>query len=506
MHRLRPVVYCLALAAALPALADSPEVVVTQHALPLPGGALRYVAEAGRIAIRDVETGEPHGYMFYTAYRVPVRRGPPRPLTFIWNGGPGAASTLLHFHVAGPRIAQGDRLVDNAASWLAFSDLVMVDPVGTGFSRPARAGYAAEFYNTRGDVASVAEFVRSWRLLHDAEAAPLYLAGESWGAGRAASVGHALQKHGVEVSGLVLISGSWGLAGDQGAPQLRDALRVVDMADAACFHGKLAPDVGTDAAGVRQATERWARERYAPALARIATLTEAERSDIATQLARYTGIAAASIDHKTLTISPRQFRSELLQAEGKSLYVLDLRRTAAPVEAAQAAMRRYFRDELGYRTDLPYVDMEDPSTGYTPVGQPAPVSINERWDYATADFTAAEREAAIQAAVREGGGPPRLGPPLPATAELIALNPRVRVLVVGGEFDGYLPCANGAEIAARLPPELARAIRFKCYAGGHALYLDEPARLEFTRDVRAFVGQRTGVGQPPGAQGAAPGP
>ena len=197
MNRARPILLLAGLLAGLctgaPANAGDTDAVITQHTLPLPGAMLAYSAETGRIAIRDVETGEPHGYMFYTAYRVPARDGKARPVTFVWNGGPGANSSLLHFHVAGPRIVRGDRLVDNPESWLAFSDLVMVDPIGTGFSRPARPEFGAEFYGTRGDVASVAEFVRSWLLLHDAEGAPLYLVGESWGAGRAASVGYALQ-------------------------------------------------------------------------------------------------------------------------------------------------------------------------------------------------------------------------------------------------------------------------------------------------------------------------
>src|SRR5208282_4989486 len=202
--------------------------VVTQQKTRIGGKLLQYTAEVGRVAICDVETGEPHGYLFYTAYRVPSS-GRIRPVTFVWNGGPGADSSLLHFSVVGPKLAENGRLVDNPDSWLSATDLVLVDPIGTGFSRPVKAEYGAEFYGTLGDVASVTEFIRAWRLLHDAENAPVFLAGESWGAGRAAHVGYALEKRGITVNGLVLISGGWGLNKDYGSHELRSALQVVDM-------------------------------------------------------------------------------------------------------------------------------------------------------------------------------------------------------------------------------------------------------------------------------------
>ena len=194
----------LALGAAGLASAQAEPVVSTTQSMRIAGRGLTYTAEVGRIAIRDAETGEPRGFMGYIAYRV-AAKGPPRPLTFVWNGGPGADSSTLHFEVVGPKRGEGGALVDNAETWLVDTDLVFVDPIGTGFSRPAKAEYAKAFYGTVGDVASVAEFVRRWRRLHGAENAPTFLAGESWGAGRAGSVGYALLKRGVPVKGLVLI-------------------------------------------------------------------------------------------------------------------------------------------------------------------------------------------------------------------------------------------------------------------------------------------------------------
>ena len=358
--------------------------------------------------------------MGYVAYRMPSS-GKPRPVTFVWNGGPGANSALLHFSAAGPKRAAGATLVDNTDSWLDATDLVMVDPVGTGFSRPARAEYAAQFYGTRGDVASVAEFVRAWLLRHDADDAPLYLVGESWGAARAAQVAHALQARERRVDGIVLVSGGWALNAEYVPAPLRRALGVVDMAAAALFHGRTAPELGRDPAAVQRAAEAWVRETYAPALERRDTLGEAERDAIVAGLARFTGLDAARIDRRRLEISPRQFRTQLLADRGREAYVFDLRLEAPPGEPARAAILRYLRRDLGFRSELPYVGLEPLGHAYSPDGK-YPESVGARWDYATADVSAEERRAAIEAAVASGSGPPRLGPPLPATLEALQQN------------------------------------------------------------------------------------
>jgi len=490
-------------------MAHEPPPVVTSHQARIAGKAMHYTAEIGRLAIRDVETGEPHGWMGYTAYRSSGSAGlrgasgsprtpdaAKRPVMFVWNGGPGASSSLLHFVAAGPRRIEGEKLTDNDESWLSAADLVFVDPIGTGFSRPAKAEYAAEFYGTVGDVASVTEFVRAWLLQHAAEDAPIYLAGESWGAGRAASVAAALQQRGLRVSGTLLISGSWGLNTEYGSRERRQAVGIADMAVTALFHGRLAQDVGTDAASVRGAALQWARETYAPALARRTELTDAERTAIAAGLARFTGLPAASIDREKLTISPRQFRTGLLQDQNREMYFLDMRHVQPPKNAGGQAVVRYFRRDLGYATDLPYVGSfgaESLLQGYAPSGV-YPKSPGERWNYATAKVTPEEVKAAVAEAMATGGGPPRLGPPLPGTEEALAANPAMRVLVVGGLYDSYLPCAAGEETERSLPPALRAAIRFKCYAGGHAMYEDAGIRHELAADVRAFVASEASCG------------
>ena len=486
----------LALLALVPARAPAnpPDGVpiITRHEARVGGRQLAYSAEVGRIAIRDVETGEPHGYMFYTAYRADAGQESSRtkrPVMFIWDGGPGAPSAWLHFYIAGPKLLQGTQWVDNSDSWLAASDLVLVDPIGTGFSRPTSTAYEHDFYGTVGDVASVTEFVRSWLILHDALGAPVFLAGESWGAGRAASVAYALEKRGIRINGLILISGGFGLDQQYGAPALLQAMGVVDMASTALYWHRSAPDLGKDPATVRAAAEAWARGTYAPALARLGKLSTAQRNRIVARLARFTGIAPAAIDRRTLVVTPHQFRTQLLESQGKVLYLLDGRRTTPPSDAGTPAMLHYLRTTLGYRTDLPYVDLEDLTQGFAPSGT-YPASVGEQWNYATAPMTPAQVKAAIAAAVASGAGPPQLGPPLPGMRQALALNPQLQALVAVGIYDPYQQCARGQVTEAALPPDLQRAITFKCYAGGHAMYLGSAAiRTQLSRDVLQLIGK-----------------
>jgi len=464
--------------------------IVTQHHVVVNGESLAYNAEVGRIAIRDVETGVAHGYMFYTAYSLPSA-DKPRPVMFIWNGGPGANSSTLHFRAAGPKLLQDGKFVDNGDTWLQVADLVFVDPIGTGFSRPAASRYAAEFYGTVGDVASVREFVRCWLVKHDALDAPVYLIGESWGAGRAAHVAADLEQRGITVSGLVLISGGFGLVKDYAPPILKTALGVVDMATIAYFWNKTGHELGDNVKKVRRNSEQWVRTVYVPALQDIDSLSPAERTEIAQQLSRFTGIATGKIDKKTLIITPSQFRKNLLQKRDEVLYTLDGRRTQPPKQSAVPAMLNYFRHTLGYRTDLLYLGMggtgQPLRDGYAPNNH-YPRPVNERWNYATAPVSSTAIKKAVRVAVEQGSGPPQLGPPLPGTEAALALNPNLKVLVLAGMYDTFLQCARGKEVEHSLPVPFRDAVKFHCFRGGHAMYLGQPEiRKKLTQYIGAFV-------------------
>ena len=276
------------------------------HQIAINGRPLAYTAEVGRVAIRDVETGEPHAYMFYTAYRV-ASPGKQRPVTFIWNGGPGWPALPLHFEVAGPLRGEGDRLVDNADTWLTESDLVFIDPVGTGLSRATKPEYVKEFALLVGDVMAEAEFIRCWLLLHDAEEAPVIVAGESYGSSRAGRVGYAVLKRGFNVAGIVLISGGTDLPAFENSTTVDWAMHVADMAVVGLYFKKTPPELGSTPDAVRATTEKWVRERYLPAILRVDSLSDQERNQIAAELSAHTGYNTDRLDRKKLILSSQNW-------------------------------------------------------------------------------------------------------------------------------------------------------------------------------------------------------
>jgi hypothetical protein len=233
------------------------------------------------------------------------------------------------------------------------------------------------------------------------------------------------------------------------------------------------------------------REVYAPALDRAEMLNDAQRASVAEGLARISGMPSELIDRDSLVITPRAYREGLLQSSGEVLDIFDMRLLREGADSApdsdrrarQQRILRYLRHDLGYQTDLPYLDIEPMESGFAPGGR-YPATVNYRWNYATAEVTPEEMEAAIQAAIKHGGGPPQLGPPLPSAADAVLLDPRLKVLVAAGLYDSLNSCAANDEIARQLDGELHRSYRFACYDGGHMMYRDDLARVQLARDVR----------------------
>src|ERR1700730_13306403 len=187
---------------------------VTQHTIEIAGGKLDYTATAGTLSLYD-QTGERSAAIYYTAY---VAKGvePNRPVTFVFNGGPGAASAFLNLGLVGPRVAQFGlaghdgsltKLQDNPDTWLAFTDLVLIDPVGSGWSRPAKADGGSAFWGVRRDADSMAKTIALYVSNNGRAASPKYIVGESYGGFRAAKVARALQEQqGIIISGIVMLS------------------------------------------------------------------------------------------------------------------------------------------------------------------------------------------------------------------------------------------------------------------------------------------------------------
>jgi carboxypeptidase C (cathepsin A) len=482
--------------ASTPADPAAEGVVSTRHQIKLGERTLTYTARAGILPIRENESGDIHGRMFFVAYVLDRSPSDPvRPLTFLWNGGPGANSTLVHLSGFGPkRITQrGDtdeatnrkcELEDNQTTWLDQTDLVFVDPVGTGFSRPAKREYAAEFYNTLGDIASVAEFVRVYLTRFEAWDAPLIIAGESYGVWRAAGVAESLIKNGRKVAGVILISGGIPV-GPVLSDETRTALFVPTRTAAAFHHKKLAPDLQTDLTTTLGKVESWARGEYVPALTKRDKLSESERRHVVAQLARFTGLDESLIDAKTLVVSRQQFAEQLLRDRKQVLARYDTRKTTtdAPIwdAGSRALINRYLRSTLQFKTDLAYQGLED---GFSPATFGRSLSVGERWDY-------------NQGPPQPKGTPPNADAPpgghQPWLRRAIGLQPSLKAFVAAGWYDSLNSCAGNAYLVQQLEPELRRGITAKSYEGGHMMYESPLARRQLRQDIGKFIQEAVAV-------------
>jgi len=469
-------------------------IVTTHHRIALAGKPIAYTARAGVIPIRHNETGETRGYIFFVSYSVDRPNGRrPRPLTFAWNGGPGSNSLLLHLDALGPRrldTADGmtpskpPALEDNQATWLDQTDLVFVDPIGTGFSRAARPELAQHFYGVLGDIAATVEFIRAYRTRFDAWDAPVYLAGESYGVWRAAGAAEAMEKGGQRVAGLVLISGGIPL-GPLASDDERAALFIPTRTASAFYHRALPADLQGDRARALAESERWAKEVYAPALARRDSLSETERAAIIAQLSRFTGLDARLIDRKSLIVDRQFLLDHLLRDRGQgTLGRFDTRQIGGPPATERAVegrrrtlINRYLRRELGFTTDLVYQGLE---VGYS--SSPHPESVGARWQYDQGDPT-------VPVVVRNTDGPPGGTPPWLRRA--MAIDSSLRAFVATGIYDSLNSCAGNDYVLSRLPATDARRITFRCYEGGHMMYEDRDARFKLQRDIaRFYAGDR----------------
>ena len=206
----------------------------------------------------------------------------------------------------------GTALVDNQETWLTFTDLVFVDPIGTGYSRPVKPEYGAEFYQSPGDAELVAEFIRVSRLRLGAYESPIYLMGESYGVTRASLVAEALTRRRTKVAGVILLSGGFPLQGDVPAP-MRNALSLPIWTAAAHHHKNLPSDFQQARIDAALAAVRvYAEGEYANALGRVDLLSQAERDEAIARLARFTGLPASQINAKTLRVTTEQMSTSLL--------------------------------------------------------------------------------------------------------------------------------------------------------------------------------------------------
>lgn len=358
--------------------------VLTKHSVRIGGQEVKYTATAGTMVLK-LEDGTPKASVFYVAYtRDDMQDAAKRPITFAFNGGPGAGSLWLHIGALGPRrVEMGDagnllpppyKFVDNEASILDVTDIVFIDPVTTGYSRPVPGEADKQFHGVQEDVQSVGDFIRLWATRNRRWGSPKFLAGESYGTTRAAGLsGYLQQRYGMYLNGIILISSilNFQTAEFDAGNDLPYMLFLPTYTAIAWYHKKLPSDLQGDLQKAIAESKAFAIGEYADALMAGDALPAAKRTEIAQKLSRVTGLSADYINRADLRIEIQRFDKELMKSERRTVGRLDGRFTGIDADAAgeqpdydpslaaivgpyTAMLNEYVRGELKFESDLPY--------------------------------------------------------------------------------------------------------------------------------------------------------
>jgi carboxypeptidase C (cathepsin A) len=459
--------------------------VTTQHELRLGERTLKYTATAGTLAQTD-DGGAIKADMFFVAYTLD-RAGDDadprtRPITFVFNGGPGAASVWLHLGTAGPKridLPDADpakppfRLVHNESTWLDATDLVFIDPVGTGYSRPAQGEKGEQFYGVDQDVRSVGSFIRLYTTRNRRWTSPKFLAGESYGTTRAAGLSsYLLQEAGESLNGVILISAvlNFQTISAGNGNDLPFTLFLPTYTATALFHKKLADDLQGDPQKTLREAERFALNEYAAALGAGDSLDDAWRNTVARKLSQLTGLSVDYVTRANLRIEPSRFRQQLLAGERKLIGRFDSRVTGFTGDAVNdaadydpslslvlpvytATLNEYVRGVLGFESDLPYEVLAE----------------LEPWNFGT-----------------PGSGFLNVSGRLRST---MLQNPQLKLLVCAGRLDLATPYL-GSDYTVdhlNLPVELRGNVTRAYYPAGHMMYHDAGSRRQLHDDVTNFI-------------------
>jgi len=457
--------------------------VITKHEIRVGGRTLHYTATTGMMPIKNRD-GETEARMFFMAYTLDEAGRGRRPLTFSFNGGPGSASVWLHLGALGPRRVRMNadgtmpappyELVDNEQTWLTQTDLVFIDPVGTGYSRAVRPEQASKFFGLQGDIESVGEFIRLYLTRYERWTSPLFLAGESYGTTRASALSGYLIDRGIAFNGIMLISTimNFGTTNFAAGNDIAYVLFLPSYAATAWYHKKLSPELQSKTVQqVAAEAENWAGNEYALALAKGDRLTGQERQEAVAKLSRYTGLSTQFVDNSNLRISLNLFRKELLRDEKRSIGRLDARFKGFdtnlasdspdydPSEAAirppyTATFNNYVRTELGYKNDLEYYILGG--------------GIWSPWNWGT-NNTYVDTSVALRNA--------------------LAKNPYLKIFVAMGYYDMATPyyAADYTVHHISLDPSLLRNFSTGYYEAGHMMYIDEKSLVRMRADIGKFI-------------------
>lgn len=454
---------------------------ITSHTLKAASGeSLRYTATAGTLRLKD-EAGKATADIFFVAYTAEGQSGV-RPVTFAFNGGPGASSIWLHMGIAGPvhvttsKGASAFQAEQNAHCWLAWTDLVFIDPVGTGFSRAISPENAKQFYNTREDIHSVGDFIQLYTSRFGRWLSPKCLAGESYGGMRAAGLlPYLYETYGMEIDGLVLISPALDLHAIQpgSANDLPYMLFLPSYTAAAWYHKKTAGNHQPSLTAELSEAEAWGIEQYLPALARGDRLPAQDKDRIAAHLGGLTGLPEAFVRNRNLRISRPEFTGELLRPEGLTLGFMDGRTTFSgrgggflndPTMAATSApyaetANAYIRDDLKFKPGVPYLFFSE--------------EVNSEWNWGS-ELHGIDAVGEIRKALNR--------------------NRRLKILATAGYFDLDVPYFATSYLTNHIAPDadLVGNIKVKYFAGGHMFYTNSDTLEEFAGEMKGFFKGWTG--------------
>lgn len=465
---------------------SDPQVFVTRHSGTFGGQRLRYTATAGETYLQD-EDGKPKASIFSIAY---VKEGvddpASRPVTFLWNGGPGSSSVWLHMGAFGPKrvavpsdaIDDGAapfNMADNPLSLLDVTDIVFIDPVGTGYSRALGSHEGKEFWGVSEDAASIAEFLRNWVTRNKRWASPKYIGGESYGTTRSAAVINELEGgyDDLAINGIILISTvlDFYTSAFNTGNELGYITFLPSMAATAVYHGKASTGDKSLEEFLVDARE-FAITDYATALFRGNRLPSEERASVRARLSAFIGISEAYLERSDLRITERRYFKELLRDQGLTVGRLDGRYKGEDMDdvgetpeadpsffgidgAYGAGLRHYLASDLN-------VDM---GREYKIFGN---VSRVWNWKLKSGGFRALNVNVA------------------PYIGTAMRQNKDLRVFNAAGYYDFATPFFD-AEMSLMRNGVVPERITYKYYEAGHMMYIHQPSLERLMADIRAFI-------------------
>jgi len=448
--------------------------VVTQHTATIGGQQIHYTATTGTYVIRD-DTGAAKATFFFVAYtKNGVADASRRPVAFVYNGGPGSASLFTHMGLGPKKVVLTPdghgmpapyRITDNSDSFLDATDLVFVDAISTGYSRPAPGQKTAQFYGVRQDATWFSDFIYQYVTRNERWNSPKFLIGESYGTTRSAQLSNILMnRHEMYLNGVVLLSS---VAFAQWGADDRTEFYFPGYVTTAWYHHLLPPDLQSQSLDQIAALGRsFAHGEYAQALEQGDEITPAAYQKVVADMARLTGLSPTYIEQSNLRVSPQRWFNELLRSKRQVLGRLDSRFTGFNRDAA-GERAEYDPSEASYEgaftaTFMDYVrrDLHWTSNAFYTV------TANVRpWDQTGGDQVA---EALRQAMTQESS---------------------MKVLVLAGYYDFATPF-NGIEETVshmQLEPSVRKNISFAYYPTGHMVYIDQKANDKLHNDVDTFI-------------------